>query len=116
MDKSRRNFILGISSTYVALNVSLATGRGLNIINAEKNITIKDSHKNFYPDSLNNLSYDMFSVASVGAIFSSMILSNLDLLYSLVIIFVTVFLLLTIGIPGYEMLLPYSEQYFATKI
>ena len=110
MDESRRKFILGMSSSYLALNVALTTGTGLNVKPTKGNIITKDNYSNLA--LLDNSSYDIFSSASVAAMLSSMMLNNLEYLYAMLIVFVTVFLLLTIGIPGYEMLLPYSEQYF----
>ncbi|MDG2093043.1 MAG: hypothetical protein P8J72_01095 [SAR86 cluster bacterium] len=112
MDKSRRNFILGMSSSYVAINVALTTGTDLNLISTNNKIIDKNNHSDVNPELWNNLSTDLLSTATAGAILSDLILSNLDHLYALVIVLVTIFLLLTIGIPGYEMLLPYSEQYF----
>ena len=112
MDESRRKFILGMSSGYLALNVALTTGTGLNVRPTKGKIITKDNYSNGNPALLHNSPYDIFSSASVAAMLSSMMLNNLEYLYAMLIVFVTVFLLLTIGIPGYEMLLPYSEQYF----
>ena len=112
MDESRRKFILGMSSGYLALNIALTTGTGLNVKPTKGNIITKDNYSNGNLALLDNSSYDIFSSASVAAMLSSMMLNNLEYLYAMLIVFVTVFLLLTIGIPGYEMLLPYSEQYF----
>ena len=112
MDESRRKFILGMSSGYLALNVVITTGIGLNAKSTEGNMITKDDYSNGNPALLRNSSYDIFSSASVVPMLSSIMLNNLEHLYAMLIVFVTAFLLLTIGIPGYEMLLPYSERNF----
>jgi len=43
---------------------------------------------------------------------SSFMLNNIEYLYSTIIVLITLFLLLVVGIPGYEYLLPFTEQYF----
>ena len=108
MDESRRNFILGMSSAYAALSISAATGssiilKGTNNILEKKNINVSDWKFS---------SYDTFSPALIASVMSSIMLNNIDYLYSLIIVFITLFLLFTIGVPGYEYLMTYSELYF----
>lgn len=111
MEKSRRNFMLGVTSTYAALSVSAMTGTSM-ILNKShqtyKKIDFDLSDGKFS-------SYDALSPALIGSAISSFMLNNIEYLYSLIIILSTLFLLFTIGIPGYEYLLPYSEQYFITN-
>ena len=111
MDESRRNFILGISSAYAALSVSAATGTSMML--KSKNNAIE--RKSFDISDWKFSSYegfDVFSPALIGSAMSSFILNNIEYLYSLIIVLVTLFLLFAVGIPGYEYLLPYTEQYF----
>lgn len=110
MDESRRNFMLGMSSAYTVLSVSAVTGtsmilKGTNNTLEKKNINIPDWKFSSYDG------YDAFSPALIGSAVSYFILNNIEYLYSLIIILITLFLLLAIGIPGYEYLLPYTEQY-----
>ena len=111
MDESRRNFILGISSAYAALSVSAVTGTSMilkskNNAIERKSIDISDWKFSSYEG------FDVFSPALIGSAMSSFILNNIEHLYSLIIVLVTLFLLFAVGIPGYEYLLPYTEQYF----
>ena len=108
MNPSRRNFILGMTSAYTVLSVSVFTGTSMALKssqNAIKETSIDVSDWNFS-------SYDAFSPALIGTAISSFMLSNVEYLYSLIIILITLFLLFAVGIPGYEYLLPYSELYF----
>ena len=111
MDESRRNFILGMSSAYAALSVSAATGtsmilKGTNNTLEKKNINVSDWKFSTYER------FDAFSPALIGSAMSSFMLNNIDYLYSIIIVLITLFLLFAVGIPGYEYLLPYTEQYF----
>ena len=108
MDESRRNFILGMTTTYAALSVSVIAGTGMIVKNLDKVPKLKSINTSEWEFS----SYDVFSPALIGSAMSAIILNNIEYLYSLIIILMTLFLLFTIGIPGYEYLLPYSEQYF----
>ncbi len=108
MDESRRNFILGMTSAYTALSVSAIAGTGMIVKNLDKAPKIKSINSSDGKFS----SYDAFSPALIGSAVSALALNNIEYLYSLIIILMTLFLLFTIGIPGYEYLLPYSEQYF----
>lgn len=114
MDESRRNFILGISSAYAALSVSAATGTSMMLKSTnntleKKNINISDWKFSSYEG------FDAFSPALIGSAISSFMLNNIEYLYPLIISLITLFLLFTIGIPGYEYLLSYSEHYFVTN-
>ena len=111
MDESRRNFILGISSAYAALSVSAATGTSIilkstNNTLEKKNINVSDWKFSSYDG------FDAFSPALIGSAISSFMLNNIDYLYSIIIVLITFFLHFAVGIPGYEYLLPYTEQYF----
>ena len=111
MDESRRNFILGMSSTYAALSVSIVTGtsmilKGTNNTLEKKNINVSDWKFSSYEG------FDAFSPAIIGSALSSLMLNNIEYLYSIIIVLITLFLLFAVGIPGYEYLLPYTEQYF----
>jgi len=111
MDKSRRNFILGMSSACAALSVSASTGTSLMLKNTnndleKKNINISDWKFSSYEG------FDALSPAMIGSALSSFMLNNIEYLYSIIIVLITLFLLFTLGIPGYEYLLPYTEQYF----
>ena len=111
MDESRRNFILGMSSTYAALSVSTVTGtsmilKGTNNTLEKKNINVSDWKFSSYEG------FDAFSPAIIGSALSSLMLNNIEYLYSIIIVLITLFLLFAVGIPGYEYLLPYTEQYF----
>lgn len=111
MDESRRNFILGVSSAYAALSVSAATGTSMmlkstNNVLEKKNINISDWKFSSYDG------FDALSPAMIGSALSSFMLNNIEYLYSIIIVLTTLFLLFAVGIPGYEYLLPYTEQYF----
>lgn len=111
MDESRRNFILGISSAYAALSVSAATGASLMLKNTnnvleKKNIDVSDWKFSSYDG------FDALSPAIIGYALSSFMLNNIEYIYSIVVVLITLFLLFAVGIPGYEYLLPYTEQYF----
>ena len=111
MDNSRRKFILGMSSAYAALSVSAATGTSMilkstNNVIEKKNINISDWKFSSYEG------FDAFSPALIGSAMSSFMLNNIDYLYSIIIVLITLFLLSTLGIPSYEHLITYSEQYF----
>ena len=111
MDESRRNFILGMSSAYAALSVSAVTGtsvilKGTNNTLEKKNINVSDWKFSSYDG------FDAFSPALIGSAISSFMLNNIDYLYSIIIVLITFFLLFAVGIPGYDYLLPYTEQYF----
>ena len=111
MDESRRNFILGMSSAYAALSVSAVTGtsmilKGANNTLEKKNINVTDWKFSSYDG------FDAFSPALIGSAISSFMLNNIDYLYSIIIVLITFFLLFAVGMPGYEYLLPYTEQYF----
>ena len=111
MDESRRNFILGMSSAYAALSVSAVTGtsmilKGTNNTLEKKSIDVSDWKFSSYEG------LDAFSPAIIGSALSSLVLNNIEYLYSVIIVLITLFLLFAIGIPGYEYLLPYTEQYF----
>ena len=111
MDESRRNFILGMSSAYAALSVSAATGASLMLKNTnnvleKKNIDVSDWKFSSYDV------FDALSPAMIGSALSSFMLNNIEYLYSIIIVLITLFLLFAVGIPGYEYLLPYTEQYF----
>ena len=111
MDESRRNFILGMSSAYAALSVSTVTGtsmilKGANNTLKKKSINVSDWKFSTYEG------FDAFSPALIGSAMSSFMLNNIDYLYSIIIVLITLFLLFAVGIPGYEYLLPYTEQYF----
>jgi hypothetical protein len=108
MDESRRNFILGMSSAYAVLSISAATGSSM-ILKGTNNILEK---KNINASDWKFSSYDTFSPALIASVMSSIMLNNIDYLYSLIIVFITLFLLFTIGVPGYEYLMTYSELYF----
>ena len=111
MNESRRNFILGMSSAYAVLSVSAATGtsmilKGTNDTLEKKNINVSDWKFSSYDG------FNAFSPALIGSAMSSFMLNNIDYLYSIIIVLITLFLLFAVGIPGYEYLLPYTEQYF----
>jgi len=111
MNESRRNFILGMSSAYAALSVSAVTGtsmilKGTNNTLEKKNINVSDWKFSSYDG------FNAFSPALIGSAMSSFMLNNIDYLYSIIIVLITLFLLFAVGIPGYEYLLPYTEQYF----
>ena len=114
MDESRRNFILGVSSAYAALSVSAVTGTSMilkttNNVIEKKNTNISDWKFSSYGG------FDPFSPAFIGSAISSLMLNNVEYLYSLVITLLTLLLLFTIGIPGYEYVLSYSELYSITN-
>ena len=114
MDESRRNFILGVSSAYAALSVSAVTGTSMilkttNNVIEKKNANITDWKFSSYEG------FDAFSPALIGSAISSFMLNNIEYLYSLIITLLTLLLLFTIGIPGYEYLLSYSELYSITN-
>jgi hypothetical protein len=109
MNPSRRNFILGMSSAYTVLSVSVFTGTSM-VLKSSQNSIIKETSIDV--SDWNFSSYDAFSPALMGTAISSFMLSNVEYLYSLIIILITLFLLFAVGIPGYEYLLPYSELYF----
>ena len=111
MNQSRRNFILGVSSAYAALSVSASTGTSLMLKSTnnaleKKSINISDWKFSSYEG------FDAFSPAMIGSALSSFMLNNIEYLYSTIIVLITLFLLLVVGIPGYEYLLPFTEQYF----
>jgi hypothetical protein len=111
MDESRRNFILGMSSAYAALSVSAATGTSIMLKSTnntleKKNINVSDWKFSSYDE------FNAFSPALIGSFISSFMLNNIDYLYSIIIVLITLFLLFAVGIPGYEYLLPFTEQYF----
>ncbi len=111
MDESRRNFILGMSSAYAALSVSAATGASLMLKN--KNNVIEKNNINVSDWKFSSYDrFDALSPAIVGYALSSFMLNNIEYLYSIIIVLITLFLLFAVGIPGYEYLLPYTEQYF----
>ena len=103
MDESRRNFILGMSSAYAALSVSAATGTSMMLKSTNNALEKKFSSYD---------GFDAFSPALIGSALSSFMLNNIDYLYSIIIVLITFFFLFAVGIPGYEYLLPYTEQYF----
>ena len=114
MDESRRKFILGMSSAYAALSVSASTGTSLMLKSTnnaleKKNINISDWKFSSYEG------FDAFSPAIIGSALSSFMLNNIEYFYSIIIVLITLFLLFAVGIPGYEYLLPYSDQYFITN-
>jgi hypothetical protein len=114
VDESRRNFILGVSSAYAALSVSAVTGASMilkttNNVIEKKNANITDWKFSSYEG------FDAFSPALIGSAISSFMLNNIEYLYSLIITLLTLLLLFTIGIPGYEYLLSYSELYSITN-
>ena len=114
MDESRRKFILGMSSAYAAISVSASTGTSLMLKSTnnaleKKNINISDWKFSSYEG------FDAFSPAIIGSALSSFMLNNIEYFYSIIIVLITLFLLFAVGIPGYEYLLPYSEQYFITN-
>lgn len=114
MDESRRNFILGMSSAYAALSVSAVTGTSM-ILKSTNNAIEK---KHFSVSDWKFSSYEGFDVLSpalIGSVISSFMLNNIEYLYSLIITLLALFLLFTVGIPGYEYLLSYSELYFITN-
>lgn len=104
MDKSRRNFILGMTSAYTALSISAATGTSMAFSHSHNAVKKVNADQLDWKFS----SYDAFSSALIGASISSLMLNNIEYFYSLIIVFVTLFLLFTIGIPGYEYLITYS--------
>ena len=111
MDESRRKFIIGMSSACAVLSVSAVTGTSMmlkstNNILEKKNINISDWKSSSYD------AFDAFSPAMIGSALSYFMLNNIEYLYSIMIVLMTLFLLFAVGIPGYEYLLPYTEQYF----
>tara|TARA_B110000879_G_C10885284_1_gene398414 strand:- start:90 stop:428 length:339 start_codon:yes stop_codon:yes gene_type:complete len=111
MDESRRKFILGMSASYVAFNASLIPIFSSSSKERGEQIIDNDSGINYY-DETNYFSNDSLSSAMIGTAMTGIILNNLDYLYAIVIVLITLFLLFTLGIPGYEILLPYSQHYF----
>ena len=111
MDKSRRKFIIGMSAGYIALNTSV-----VQIINSgsktKSNQTLNNTSAIDYTDGVNYFANDILSSAAIGSMLTGIVLNNIEYLYSVLIILVTLFLVYTIGIPGYEFLLPYSQYYF----
>jgi len=110
MDESRRNFILGMSSAYAALSVSAVTGTSMmlkstNNVLEKKNINISDWKFSSYDG------FDALSPAIIGSAISAFALNNIEYIYSIMLILITIFLLLTAGIPGYEYLLDYSALF-----
>ena len=111
MDESRRKFILGMSSAYAALSVSAVTGTSMilkstNNVLEKKNINVSDWKFSSYEG------FNTFSPAMIGSGLTYFMLNNIEDLYPIIIAFITFFLLFAIGIPGYEYLLPHTEQYF----
>ena len=111
MDESRRKFILGMSASYVALNASLVLifRSGFNEEDEQK--IDNDLDIDNYGGT-NYFANDFLSSAVIGTAITGIVLNNLDFLYSVMIVLITLFLLFTLGIPGYEILLSYSQQYF----
>jgi hypothetical protein len=108
MDESKRKFIIGMSATCAALSVSAVAGTRLMLKNTHQKISspgVSLSDGKFS-------SYDAFSPALIGSALSSLFLNNVEYLYTVLIVFISLFLLFTVGIPGYEYLMPYSQQYF----
>ena len=101
MDKTRRNFILGISSACAAITISSVTGTPLAL---NKSNTTDIQNKTYIP-KWEFSSYDIFSPAIIGSAVSAFALNNIDCIYSIIIILITIFLLVAIGIPGYAYLL-----------
>lgn len=60
-------------------------------------------------------SYDTFSPILVGSALFSFLFNNIEHIYSIMIVLITLFLIFTIGIFGYEYLSSYSEIYFITS-
>ena len=111
MDESRRKFILGMSATYVALNASLVPIFSSDFKEGDEQKTGNDLDIN-YDGGTNYFANDLLSSGVIGTAMTGIILNNLDFLYSVVIVLITLFLLFTLGIPSYEILLPYAHQYF----
>lgn len=111
MDKSRRKFIIGMSASYIAWNTSV-----VQIINSgsktKSNQALNSTSGIAYTDGVNYFANDALSSAAIGSMVTGIVLNNIEYLYSVLIILVTLFLLYAIGIPGYEFLLPYSQYYF----
>lgn len=111
MDQSRRKFIIGMSAGYVALNTSM-----VQIFKSDSKSKIdKALHNNSvidYTEGVNYFANDALSSAAIGSMITGLVFNNIEYLYSILIILVTLFLLFAIGIPGYEFLMPYSEYYF----
>ena len=108
MNPSRRNFILGMTSAYTVFSVSAFTGTSM-VLKSPQN-TIKETSIDVSDWKFS--SYDTFSPAIIASAISAFMLDNVEYIYSIIIILLTLFLLLAVGIPGYEYLLPYSELYF----
>jgi len=113
MDESRRSFILSMTSAYAAISVSAITGTSMVL----KSSMTQSSKASIEKPNINSSdwkfsSYDTFSPALIGSAISAFMLDNVEYIYSIIIILLTLFLLLVVGIPGYEYLLPYSELYF----
>ena len=111
MDESRRKFIIGMSSACAALSVSAVTGTSMMLKSTnnpleKKNINVSDWKFSSYEG------FNAFSPAIIGSALSSFMLNNIEYLYSIIIVLTALFLLFAVGIPGYEYLLPYTEQYF----
>ena len=113
MDKSRRSFILSMTSTYAAISVSAITGTSMVLKSPMTQNSIASIEK---PDinvsDWKFSSYDTFSPALIGSAMSAFMLDNIEYIHSIIIILLTLFLLFALGIPGYEYILSYSELYF----
>ena len=104
MDDSRRKFIIGMATSCVALSIPLVPVLNSGLKKENTQNVVDGFDNNSYYGS-NFFSSDFFSSAVVGTAMTGAILYNLDLIYSIMIVLISLFIFFMLGVPGYEVLI-----------